>query len=257
MNKTKDDTRFFGAAIAGVLCLFSRTAHAAPDAPRDPEVGQMAGLLQQSALSARDTRLAIAVTQIAGGGAFLPTGIVLAARKDPVSQSIGIGMAVGGGVPLLFSALSLLPSKMEGLRDHFEERRASHMASEELLRVTADEWRETANASQRSRLITGYVSLGLGSASTAFGMGLLLAKPGFAGLDRNGQYTVGSVLVGPGMPMITAGVFSLLQRTPEESSWETCRATSQRKPTAFRLSAPSIGLAPLPGGALAVAAFTL
>ncbi|HWZ89498.1 MAG TPA: hypothetical protein VNW92_11630, partial [Polyangiaceae bacterium] len=218
MNATKDDTRFLSAVFTGLLCLFSRTAHAAPDAARDPEVEQMAGLLQQSAISARDTRLAIAVTQITGGVAFLPAGIVLSTRKDPVSQSIGIGMAVGGGVPLLFSALSLLPSKMEGLRDHFEDRRASNMATDDLLRVTEDEWREAANASHNVRLITGYITLSVGSASTAFGLGLLLAKPGFAGLDRNGQYTVGSLLVGPGMPLITAGVFSLFQRTPEESS---------------------------------------
>jgi hypothetical protein len=201
--------------------------------------------------------LAIATTQIIGGVAFLPTGIVLAARKDPVSQSIGIGMAVGGGVPLLFSGLSLLPSKMEGLRDRFEERRTAGMARDELLRVTESDWRETADASHSRRLVTGYITLSLGTASTAFGLALLLAKPGFAGLDRNGQYTLGSVLVGPGLPLITAGVFSLFQRTPEESSWQAYRAVSQRNLSAFRLSAPSIGLGPLQGGALAVVTFAL
>jgi hypothetical protein len=239
------------------LCLLSRTADAEPAPAGAPAVEQIAALLRENATSARDTRLAIASTQIAGGVAFLPAGIVLAARKDPVSQSIGIGMAVGGGVPLLFSGLSLLPSKMEGLLADFEQRRAAGTSSDELLRVTENEWRTTAEASHSRRLVTGYVTLSLGTASTAFGLALLLAKPGFAGLDRNGQYTLGSVLVGPGLPLITAGVFSLFLRTPEESSWQAYRALSQRDPTAFRLSAPSIGLAPVQGGALAVATFGL
>jgi hypothetical protein len=257
MTMNQADTRRLSALLAASLCLFSRTANATPNSAGDPEVERAASLLEQSAISARDTRLAIAVTQIVGGVTFLPTGIVLAARKDPVSQSIGIGMAVGGGVPLLFSALSLLPSKMEGLRDHFEQRRASNLTSAELLRITEHEWRETADASYQRRLITGYVTLGLGSASTAFGLGLLLAKPGFAGLDRNGQYTVGSILVGPGMPLITAGVFSLFQRTPEESSWQTYRTSGQRDGAARKWPAPSLALASLPGGALVVTSFAL
>jgi hypothetical protein len=232
MNMTKDETRHLATAFTGPLCLFSRTVHAAPDAPRDPEVEPMAGLLRQSAISARDTRLAIAVTQLTGGVAFLPADIILSARKDPVSQSIGIGAAVDGGVPLLFSVLSLLPSKMEGLSDHFEERRASNMAAADLVRVTEGEWREAANASHNVACSPA-TSRSASAARAPRSVSVYCSRSRASGLDRNGRYAVGSL------------------------PWKTYRATSQRKCTALSLTAPSVLLAPLPSGAMAVATFAL
>ena len=66
----------------------------------------------------------------------------------------------------------------------------------------------------------------LGTASTAAGL-FFLSNP-VAGLSLDQQYTLGSSLVGPGVPFIGVGIRALFQESVEETSWESYRAVSGR-----------------------------
>ncbi len=169
---------------------------------------------------------------------------------DAVSQSLGGSMLLGGVFPLVLSGLSLFPSKMEQLRDTFVSRRAGGMGDAELVRLTEADWREAARVGHDRRIVLGGVEVALGAACVAVGAALILAPPGFANMDRDKQYTVGSALVGPGLPVLALGLRSLLLPAPEEIGWGVHRAARglARAPVPL----PSLGLGAVRGGGEAV-----
>jgi hypothetical protein len=225
-----------------------------PSPPPDAlEVERVDRELALFAARARAARLTLVVTGLVSGAALIPTGAVLSYRSDAVSQSVGTGMIVAGAVPLALAGLGLRTSRMEQLHAAFAERRAAGGDDAELLRLTESDWSSAAHDAQRSRPIQGGVELGIGVASAVTGLALLLAPAGFAGLDRAHQNEVGSALVGPGIPLTAVGLRTLLVESEEELSWAAHRAGRALGPMA--MSAPTFGVSPVRGGAVAATSF--
>jgi hypothetical protein len=103
--------------------------------------------LHAAARQGRDSRHAVLLTGIVGGVAMIPVGVTLWHRPDAVSQSIGAGMTIGGAAPLLFTALSLSPSKIERLEREYERRLASGEDGGDLDRAIEAEWARLADRS--------------------------------------------------------------------------------------------------------------
>jgi hypothetical protein len=166
-------------------------------------------------------------------------------------------MTIGGAAPLVFSTLSLFPSSMERLDDTFERRRASGMASNDLVETTVADWRDAADAGRKRRILTGIVEVGLGGTATGSGLGLLLARP-LKGFGRNQQYMLGSILIGSGLPILTLGIRSLLQQSIVECAWDKYRtAGSVAKTVAPTWSALNTSLLLIPSGAFVTANLSL
>jgi hypothetical protein len=245
---------------AGLMTLFPRVADAADPIAAPPSVQTdsperrlaiMNSEIELFASRARAQRRTTVLAGLVGAAALVPAGYVLSQRSDPVSQSIGTGMEVGGAAPLAFSALSLSRSGMERLRDRFEESLGSTTARAELAETMEAEWRHTAEAAHDRRVLFGVVGLVLGAASAGAGLFFLLSDP-TAGLSRDQQYTLGSSLVGPGVPFMGVGIRALLQESIEETSWDAYRALKSGTESAKEHSAGvAINMTALRGGAFA------
>ncbi len=250
------------ALVCGLFTLAPRAARAdeprAPSAaqtPESPELALMDAELDLYAARAKSGRVATIITTAVSAAALVPAGWVLAKRADdPLAHNIGIGMAIGGAAPLLFTLPFLAPSANERLQSEFQARRASGMPEADVVRLTEADWESAADAAHGRRIVIGIVDLTLGTLSTAAGMYFLLADP-VGSMSRNDQYTLGSSLVGPGVPIMAFGLRSLLQESDTETSWKAYHAT--KVVTAPKASAmPAVGAAPLRGGAAAFATFT-
>jgi hypothetical protein len=244
--------------LALVTVLAPAAARADDARPVDPPDAVAAANLHEAlsiaARSARDARTTVVVTGLAAGAALVPAGIVLAERSDAVAHSIGVGMSVGGGVPLLFSLLSLRSSNMEHLASSFDTLRTSGVSDAALVGRLESDWASMAQASHDRRILVGAIMVGLGSALTGAGLYMLLADPGVFGLSRTDQYSAGSFLTGPGVPIFGVGIRALLQESVEETSWESyCATKSAHAPN---LALQSLAFAPERGGGVATATFT-
>ncbi|HEX3593460.1 MAG TPA: hypothetical protein VHU80_00100 [Polyangiaceae bacterium] len=211
--------------------------------------------LGEYAEQARRERVVANITTVTAGAALVPTGIVLSLRPSPLAKTLGIGMAVGGSIPLLFVFATVLPSRMERLRDEFDERRTSGVPERELLKSIDEKWADAARSAHNRRVVVGIVDLTLGAAATGAGLFFLLSDR-VGGMNRDDQYTLGWSLAGSGVPVAVFGVRSLVQRSLEEASWAAHRAAHGLGATTARAqSMPRLGVAPLPGGAAAAMSF--
>jgi hypothetical protein len=222
---------------------------ASAPAATDADVARVEGLVHAAAAEAHKARHAGMLAGLVAGAALVPTGIVLNHRSDDVAQSIGVGLIVGGAAPAAFSLLLLLPSPAEQFADSYDRRRASGMSGRDLVRATEADWQRLAENSRDRRVRMGHVEMWLGAAATGAGIYLLVSKP-FSGMSRNEQYTIGSLLVGPGIPFVTLGIRSLVQESPEERAWATYHAIGGRDAATDRSASfvPSVALSPLRGG---------
>jgi hypothetical protein len=257
-----------GVACSLVLLLSSGSALAANGSPSPPEnasvtpppspapaVGRVRDELGVYAEQARRERLVVNITTFAAGAALIPPGVILSQRSGPLAKTLGIGMTLGGSIPFLFVFSTLLPSKMERLRDEFDERRASGASEPELLRSLDEKWAGAARSAHNRRVVVGIVDLALGTAATGTGLFFLLSNR-VGSMSRDAQYTVGYSLVGSGVPVAAFGIRSLVQKSLEETSWAAHRASQGMGPSAGGLtSKPRVGVAPLPGGAAAGVSF--
>ena len=95
------------AGSLGVTLTFFTAAARAADAPapstRDAIDAQLEAGIEEAADQAHASRTATAIAGAAGAAVLLPAGIALTQRSDAVSQSVGTGLAVNGGVSLLKS----------------------------------------------------------------------------------------------------------------------------------------------------------
>jgi len=194
-------------------------------APGADSVERLSASLRASAAEARSARLSILVTGATSGAVLVPAGVALWARADPVSHSIGVGMTIGGAAPLTFSALSLRRSALERLSERFEERRAAGGDARELMLSTLQAWSDAERAAHDQRIVSGFVELGIGAAAAAGGLGFLLARP-LAGIGQGERQTIGSILVGAGVPVLAIGIRSLVQPSIAETSWARYRAAT-------------------------------
>lgn len=204
------------------------------------------------AAEANRTRLASALIGLGVGAALVPTGIVLLGRTDGVSRALVIGMIIGGSAQIASVPLGFIPTRMDDIRDKFMSRPAN-VESKATIRAIENEWREAAETSRRKRAFVGTTLLIVGAVHLASGLSLLLAPEGVLGMPRKTQYTWGGVMMGVGVPVITVSVRFLLEWSLEETSWEAYRTMKSDAGSLARLHLPSIGVAPIPGGALAFA----
>jgi hypothetical protein len=231
------------AVACGVASATSGEARA-DDA--DADTTRAGAELHAMAGQAADARAAMGIVGLASGAALFPAGLVLITTRadDPVGKSLGVGMSATGGAALFLGLLSLRESGIEEERDTFDERRASGMTSAELMRLSLIEWQTAAEASRARRRISGAIETIFGVVSTAAGLTLLLANPGILGMDRNRQYNVGSLLVGPGVPFLSLGIRTLMIRSPQETLWETYSGAASAPAPARGAAAASVSIAP-------------
>jgi hypothetical protein len=142
---------------------------------------------------------------------------------------------------------------MDEIRDKFMGRPAS-VESKGTIRAIENEWREAADSSRRKRKFVGTAMLIIGAVHLATGLTLLLAHEGILGMSRKNQYTWGGVTTGIGVSVTTVSVRFLLEWSLEETSWEAYRTMKSDAGSLAQTRFPSIGVAPVPGGALAFAA---
>jgi hypothetical protein len=206
------------------------------------------------AAEANRNRLASALIGLGVGSALVPSGLVLLGRTDGISRALVIGMVVGGSAQLVSVPLQLIPTRMDEIRDKFIGRPAN-VESKATIREIEDEWREAAESSHRKRTLVGTIMLIVGSAHLAAGLTLLLAPEGILGMSRKTQYTWGGVTIGIAVPVVTISVRFLLEWSLEETSWAAYRTMKSDATSlaALRLRPPSIGVAPVAGGAVAFA----
>jgi hypothetical protein len=229
---------------------------ASPDAASAASVARTRAELGAYAEQARRARLATNITTLAAAAILIPAGSVLWSRADPLSSTLGPGMALGGAIPLLFMPATLFPSKMERLRKQFDAWQAAGASDPWLLQRLDTEWEKAARSAHKRRVIVGAVDLTLGAAALGTGLFFLLADP-VANMDHNGQFALGSSLAGTGLPVATFGVRSLIQKSLEETSWEAhCAAWGLGEPVGKAVSLAHAGVVPLRGGAAAVASFS-
>lgn len=265
MTQNRSWKRVSITLVLGSLSLGSPPAHAegpspttlaAPAPPPQDSENERLELMEKRlalfASRARAQRHATIVTGLATAAALVPAGYVIAQRSDPVSQSIGVGMEIGGAAPLVFSVLSLRASGMERQYERFQEARDSGMPPADLLRLTEAQWQQTASAAHDLRIAMGVAWLVLGTASAGTGLFFLLNDPA-AGMNRNQQDTVGSSLVGPGVPVAMLGIRMLLQESVEETSWEAYHTTMTSPPGSMGSAATERNAKAATGLALSVA----
>ncbi len=213
-----------------LVAISSGVVHAqtAGDAPPDTRasVERLETFAHAAAQEARSARRATLVTTAVAGGALVPAGIVIGRRADSLSQSIGIGMTFGGAIPLAFAALSRSPSPMEKFAARFDARRTSGMLGPDLARITTNEWRDLARVSRDRRRSDGTRRMAMGLVATAIGIGFLRERP-IGGLSQSAQYSLGSVLVGSGVPILQLGIRTRFQASPQEMWWD---AFTKEKP---------------------------
>jgi hypothetical protein len=196
--------------------------------------------------------VATALTGLGVGSALVPSGIVLLGRTDGVSRALAIGMIIGGSAQLASVAIVFIPTRMDEIRDDFRSRQAN-LDSKATIREVENEWRLAAEASPSRRAYVGTSLLIVGTLSLATGLTLLLAPEGILGMSRKTQYTWGGVMMGVGVPLTTVSARLLLEWSLEETSWQAYRTMKSDAGSLRRLRSPSVGVAPVPGGALAFA----
>ena len=241
-------------SLAGAMALAAMHASAAKELKGEPQsvavdLNRLGAELDLYAAEANRARLATALTGLGVGSALVPSGIVLLGRTDGVPRALVIGMIVGGSAQLVSVPLVFIPTRMDEIRDEFMSRQTK-LDSKATIRETENEWRLAAATSRRRRAYVGTSLLIFGAASMASGLTLLLAQEGIFGMSRKTQYTAGGVMMGVGVPVITIGVRFLLEWSLEETSWEAYRTMKSDAGPLRRLGPVSIGVAPMPGGAL-------
>lgn len=201
----------------------------------------------------RRERWAAALTGGGVGSIMLPTGIILLRRADGASEALAIGLIAGGGAQLLSVPAGFLRTRMDGVRDDFRRRWLfGHEAGEETLRAVEEEWRAAAVAAHHFRTLVGATVLIFGAVNLVAGVVLLLAPAGILGLDRSAQYTWGGTLLGFGASVGTIGVGLSIEESAEERSWNAY----QLMMAPHVLPSVSLGVSPIRGGGMGVAALS-
>ncbi len=252
---------FATGCLIGAVILATATPASAADPPTakslgkpqsvDVDLKRLGAGLDLFVEEADRRRLATALTGLGIGAALVPSGFVLLGRTDGVARSLVIGMIVGGSAQIASVPLMLIPTRMDELRDTYRGRVRDY-DSKATVRALEDEWRLAAESSRRQRSYVGTTLLCFGATNLTLGLTLLLAPEGVLGMSRKTQYTLGGVMMGVGVPTTTIGVRFLLEWSLEETSWQAYRTMKSDAADLGQLRSPSIGVVPMPGGALAL-----
>src|SRR3974390_788472 len=134
-KRSRMNNRWIAGSLGVTLTFFTAAARAddaPPPSTRDPVDAPLEAEIEEVAEQGHASRTANAIAGAAGAAVLLPAGIALTQRPDAVSQSVGTGLAVNGGVSLLLLALSLQTSPAELLARRFAVRRASGLPDDTL-----------------------------------------------------------------------------------------------------------------------------
>jgi hypothetical protein len=238
-------------AVAIVIAMSSRAAAQAAPAAASERAVRLEQALSIFASHARAQRLSLAAAQGAIGVVTVVPGIILSYRNDKDLQFLGAGFIVGGVIGLATVPFALFPSLVETLYDELTDPAADGGDDAARVAKLEGELREAARSSRDSRpyIAEAYGVLGIGA--FGIGVGMLLAKPGLAGMDTATQYNWGAVLSAIGLPLMFLCATTWLQAAPEEEAWELYRKQTKQVHSART----SFSLAPTRGGGLA--AFSL
>jgi hypothetical protein len=209
---------FPAAALLVSITVAPAVAHAQELTPaqRSANLGRV---LDAYATDARDVRLGTALGEGVVGIAALVPGIVLLGRNDPQLQLIGTGLVVVGAFDLLGVPGLFIPTNIEHIHDHWEERSARGEDPATLTRSIEAELYSAAERRRSNRIVYGVTSLVLGVAAFATGMVFILQPAGIFGMDSQTQLVAGSILVGAGAGIAGSGALDLFRRSAEESAW--------------------------------------
>jgi hypothetical protein len=210
-------------------------------------------ILDTASSSAKGARERAAVLDATLSAVLLPPGIILAARKDPGLEAVGINFIVDAGWSLLRLVWTPFPSPMEELRSHHDTLKASGAAPEAVVKETEEEFRRLA--ARRRGTAPWLVALELiaGGLEAGGGMYLLLTN---SPVNRT-TTTVGAVGVGVGIPELLGGLYGLLPQpaSPEEQWWNIYEM-GKPPPAPSAPSGPSLSVAPIPHGASGAVSFS-
>jgi len=241
--------------------FLSKSAHADSTTgvpPPDPTVTatdeqRLQWILDTASSNARGARERAAVLDATLSAVLLPPGVILAARKDPGLEAVGINLIVDGGWSLLRLVWTPFPSPMEKLRSHHDTLEASGAAREVVVKETEDEFRRLA--ARRRGPAPWLVALELiaGGLEASGGMYLLLTN---SPVNRTAT-TVGAIGVGVGIPELLVGLYGLLpQPASSEEQWWNIYEMGKPTPGPSAPAGPSLSVAPIPRGASGAVRFS-
>jgi hypothetical protein len=181
------------------------------------------------------------------GAMLLPVGVVLLGKGHPVQNALGVGLVVGGATQLANSLAVFFPTATERLRrDHEQRRTRAGISPGELLRETEQIWRTRAKDEYIGRRIVGIGYAALGAVLAPVGMTLLLMEGQLFDISRQGQYKLGSALLGAGVPFLGLGLQLIFEAGPLERSYAAYARGRLERPGAGLSGA----LLPTRGGAV-------
>lgn len=226
--------------------------------PPDPMVTaadeqRLQWILDTASSSAQRGRERAAVLDATLSAVLLPSGIILADRKDPGLEAVGIDLIVGGGWSLLGLVSTPFPSAMEKLRARHEKLKASGAAPEAVVKETEDEFRRLAARRRGTAPWLVVLDLVAGGLEVGGGMYLLLTNSPVS----RAATTVGAIGVGVGMPALLGGVYGLLpQPASSEEQWWNIYEMSKPTPAPSAPTGPSLSVTPIPHGAAGAVGFS-
>lgn len=118
--------------------------------------------------------------------------------------------------------------------------------------TTEKEWSAAAASTAQRRATVGTIETAVGGTFVVTGAGFLLA-PQIGGLHRRTQYSIGALLAGTGVPLLTLGLHALFVKTPVEVAWDAYRVGKRGAATSGSLQ---LGLVPLVSGGRILASLT-
>jgi hypothetical protein len=139
-------------------------------------------------------------------------------------------------------------TKLETLRDHYEERLARGEPPADRIAQTEREWQEAIGDRRGTIAWNAALDLSLGVLEFAAGMYLLLQDDSVLGLDRREQTVWGTAIVLVTLPALSEGVWSLFFGTSGiEREWDLYQAGKPR--SSLAVSRPAFSVVPTRGGA--------
>lgn len=192
-----------------------------------------------------------AATIAVGLGASAP-GVYLVAKDDSSTSRRYGGLLVVCGTSFAIPAFVglFITSEEEDLYRRLKEIEADTSDPGVITVRMDEEWKTHAEASEGRRRFAGTLGIVIGSLALGGGTALAVAGPSDAPW-------ISGLFLGIGALDVLAGTYSLLTESPLEDSYRTWKLVGARKtPSALQVVRPTVGVAPLPGGAAFSAGFS-
>jgi hypothetical protein len=220
-------------------------------ASADGDAASLLRTLRYLADHERSQRLFAGATYIGAGAIYLGgAGLLYAntALRDEVSRNVVIEMLVAGPVEIAYGAwLMLSAGTYTSLARELERDQRAGVAAELTLRRSLDRWQRAADSDRTWLRVYGVLGIALGAASLGFGVYAFAVEPFNA--DAAGLNAVlGVTALAAGGLGIGYGIRALAAEPEAADLLRSYRRAAVAPPTLRASRAPSVGLAPQPGG---------